>query len=302
MGSDAGREAGILLVDKPQGMTSFDVVRRVRRAMGGVKAGHTGTLDPLATGVLPVCLGEATKIAGLLLAQDKEYQVTAQLGLRTDSYDVTGKVLHDGGADDVSRDAIELALEGFRGTIDQVPPAYSAVRRNGRRAYELARKGEKVTLDPRSVTVYALSVRSWRPPLLDLHVQCSKGTYVRSLVADLGERLGCGAAVGALRRLRSGQFSVDDCVALEQVERVEGAGVPVLSIDVALQSYPAVQLAEDQARRLVQGQVVAWDGADVPLCRVRWGQQLLALARLQGGSLAPRRVFVSGINALKETG
>lgn len=302
MGSDGDRPAGILLVDKPQGLTSFDVVRRVRRAMGGIKAGHTGTLDPLATGVLPVCLGEATKIAGLLLAQDKEYEVTAQLGLRTDSYDVTGTVLHNGDAEAVSGGAIELALDRFRGTIEQVPPAYSAVKSKGRRAYELARKGETVALDPRSVTVYALSVRSWQPPLLDLHVRCSKGTYVRSLVADLGERLGCGAAVSALRRLRSGQFSVDECAGLEEVERVEGTRVPILSIDDALAGYPVVQLGEDQARRLVQGQVVPCDGLDAPLCRVRWGRQLLALARLQGGSLVPRRVFVSGINALCKTG
>jgi tRNA pseudouridine55 synthase len=291
--------SGILLVDKPQGLTSFDVVRRVRRAMGGVKAGHTGTLDPLATGVLPVCLGQATRIAGLLLAQDKEYDTTAHLGLRTDTYDVTGNTLHEGDAGMVSRDAIERALGEFRGTIQQVPPAYSAVRFKGRRAYALAREGEPVALDPRSVTVYELSVRSWRPPLLDLNMRCSKGTYVRSLVADLGERLGCGAAVSALRRVRSGQFSVDECVGLEEVERAQGAGVPLLSIDAALASYPAVQLGEDEARRLVQGQAVVWSGVDMPLCRVRWGQQLLALGRLNQGLLAPRRVFVSGINALE---
>jgi tRNA pseudouridine55 synthase len=284
--------SGVLVVDKPAGLTSFTVVREVRRRLGERKAGHTGTLDPLATGVLPVCLGEATKIAGLLTADDKAYRATGELGLETDTLDTTGAVSARHDWSGVGREQLEGALEEMLGPQMQVPPAYSALRVEGERAYDRARRGEAVELEPRPVEIMTLSLLDWSPPRFALEVACSKGTYVRSLVDELGRRLGCGAALAALRRTRSGRFTVDQAVPLDQVER----GSRLLSIDSALSHLPALEVEPSQADGLRHGQPFAPDPSDPPpggtLLRLRSEGRLVALGELREGRVWPRRVFV----------
>jgi tRNA pseudouridine55 synthase len=288
----ADRRRGVVVIDKPSGMTSFEVVKAVRRHFGGVKAGHTGTLDPLATGVLPICLGEATRIASLLLAEDKRYETSARLGLVTDTLDVEGTTLVERDPTGVDADRIERELAFLTGTLQQVPPAFSAVRCGGRRAHELARRGEKVELAARTVVVHQLSLLAWRPPLARLFVHCSKGTYVRSLVSELGERLGCGAAVAALRRVQSGCFTLQQSVTLDELARMDADEVPLITLDQALVHLEAVQIDEDGARAFGQGQrTVVCEHPREGLVRVRLDSVLVGLAEVREGRLHPRRVF-----------
>jgi tRNA pseudouridine55 synthase len=227
--------SGLLVLDKPKGITSFAVVKRVREVMGVRKAGHTGTLDPLATGVLPICLNEATKVAGLLLSEKKSYLAEAQLGVCTDSYDITGQETKRCEVVDIDERTIEQALGAFRGTIEQRPPAFSALHKDGKRAHELAREGKNVELESREVTIKRLDLLGYdaETSIAKLSVQCSKGTYIRSLVADLGEALGCGATVFSLRRIQSGQFSIEQARALESLS----PECPLLSLDQILTAY-----------------------------------------------------------------
>lgn len=280
-------------MDKPSGITSFEVVRQVRRALGVKKVGHTGTLDPLATGVLPVCVGEATKIAGLLTAQNKVYYAQATLGICTDSLDSTGRILVQQPVGDISRSVAVELLGRFRGEIEQRPPAYSAIRTNGRRAYELARQGQSPVLEPRRVTVNVLELLTWDPPIFALRVDCSKGTYVRSLIADIGDALGCGAVLTALRRERSGPFTLKQSVALSELSYAAGH---FISIDDALEHLPAVEIEQGQLVRLRHGQSVPLRGglrSNVGLARVRCGHELVALGLVDSsGTVSPRRVFV----------
>jgi tRNA pseudouridine55 synthase len=285
---------GVLVIDKPAGITSFDVVREVRRALRVRRAGHTGTLDPLATGVLPICLGEATKIAGLLLAEDKAYDATALLGVETDTLDVSGKRLAERDAGGVSQAQLEAVLLELHGRQLQAPPAYSAIRSGGERAYERARRGEEVELAPREITVHRCSVRRWDPPRAELHFECSKGTYIRSLVAEVGRRLGCGATLAALRRLRSGPFDLARAVPLDELaRRVEAGDVPLLSMDDALAHLPAAEVEAKDLPRLRQGQAVTAAGGEerAGLVRARSGGALVALVEWRSGKLWPKRVF-----------
>ncbi len=284
---------GVLVIDKPLGVSSFGVVRQVRGELQIKKVGHTGTLDPLATGVLPLCLGEATKIAGLLQADDKVYLGTALMGVQTDTLDMEGQVLAEAEPSGVTEDRVRQAMESFRGTLQQVPPAFSAIHKDGKRAYELARKGEKVDLPPREVHIHELELARWDPPRFDLHMACSKGTYVRSLVRDLGDALGCGATLAALRRLRSGAFDLEAAVPLDEVrDRVRDGTLPLVSMDTALAHLPAVEVTPDQADKVRQGQpadVAPPDGDE--LIRIRCDDQLMALGQGRGGKVWPKRVF-----------
>ena len=205
---------GVVIVDKPAGITSHDVVDRVRKLLGVRKAGHTGTLDPMATGVLPVCVGEATKLASFLTGDDKAYEVTMRLGVRTDTQDMTGQVLNEQ-EPRVTEVDVRAALEAVAGTITQVPPQYSAVKVRGKALYKWARKGVRVEPPARQVEIRAIRLRGIEMPRVRFDVTCSKGTYVRTLCADMGERLGCGAALESLRRTASGAFRLQDAVSLE---------------------------------------------------------------------------------------
>ncbi|MCA9675740.1 MAG: tRNA pseudouridine(55) synthase TruB [Kofleriaceae bacterium] len=210
---------GVLVVDKPAGITSAGVVEQIRRCLHGARAGHTGTLDPLATGVLPVCIGEATKLAGHLIALDKGYEAELELGAETDTLDATGAITAEdrAGVAAVDEDALRAGLAAFTGDLDQVPPLYSAVKIGGRRVHQRVRDGEQVELAPRRITVHRFALVDYRPPRARVEVACSKGTYVRSLVRDLGRALGPGAHLTALRRTRSGQFDLGGAIPLDEV-------------------------------------------------------------------------------------
>ena len=205
---------GVVIVDKPAGITSHDAVDRVRKLLGERKAGHTGTLDPMATGVLPVCVGEATKIASFLTGDDKVYEATMRLGVRTDTLDMTGQVLTEQEPRATDAD-VKAALAAFTGTITQVPPQYSAVKVRGKALYKWARKGIRVEPPPREVQIREILLQGIELPRVRFTVTCSKGTYVRTLCADMGDRLGCGAALEQLRRTRSGIFRLQDAVRLD---------------------------------------------------------------------------------------
>ena len=214
---------GIFSINKAPGMTSHDVVARVRRLAQQKRVGHAGTLDPAATGVLPVCLGQATRVAEYLSESGKSYRATVRFGAVTDTYDGEGRIVREAPVD-LTLTQIETALPEFVGEIEQVPPIYSAIKRDGQRLYALARRGQAVEAEARQVRIDALSIVAWSPPDLVLDVDCGKGTYIRSLAFDLGERLGAGAHLAALVRTRSGPFTLDESLTVEELEQAFGDG------------------------------------------------------------------------------
>lgn len=299
---------GILIVDKPEGPTSFDVVRRLRRLGRDRKAGHTGTLDPMATGVLPICLGDATKIATFLTLDEKEYEGVVRLGVETDSYDATGTVVAEHPTDGLERERVEAAVRAMEGSYWQTPPMYSAVKVDGRRLYELARKGEEVERRPRKVTIERIELRAWDPATAEatIFVHCSKGTYVRSIAHELGETLGVGGHLRSLRRLRSGPFSIERSIPLATLlERLEeGAAIESLLVPLreALPEFTEVFLDEARERKVAHGMSLgARDLLEVRAPRLAEGEKvrlvgrdgdLLAVAELQQGKLRYQRVLV----------
>ena len=251
-------DAGVLVVDKGAGVTSFDAVALVRRRLGLRRVGHAGTLDPAATGVLPILLGEATKLTPYLMDQDKEYVATIRFGLTTDTQDVGGRVLSQTAVPRLTRRDLEDACRAFVGRIKQIPPMYSAVHHEGRRLYELARQGIDVEREPREVLVRSIAVEEVAPPGATLRIVCGKGTYVRVLAADLGAALGYGAAVERLIRARVGPFTLADAVAWADLERGEREALSerVKPPAAALADWPAVTLAEPAAIAFAHGQAV----------------------------------------------
>ena len=209
---------GILNINKPTGMTSLDVVKIVRRLSGERSVGHAGTLDPGATGVLPVCLGQATRVIPFIVEAHKIYLAEIELGVSTDTYDADGNVTQKADPSNITREQVEGVLPSFSGSILQKPPMYSAVKHQGKRLYDLARSGIEVEREPRRADVFRLKLMDWRPPYCTIAVECGKGTYIRSLAHDIGQSLGCGAHVRELARLRSGIFDIDDSVTIPQLE------------------------------------------------------------------------------------
>jgi len=255
---------GILLLDKPRGITSNEALQRVKRFFKAAKAGHTGSLDPLATGLLPVCLGGATKFSSFLLDADKHYRVRVRLGITTTTADAEGEVVAQVPAGGVGERELQAALARFRGPIEQLPPMYSAVKHQGERLYKLARRGLEVERTPRSVNIHRIELGSFEPPEFEIDVHCSKGTYVRTLAADLGEALGCGGHVTGLRRTGVGpylEFGIR-FVTLDEIERhalTEGRDaqdVLLLPLESVIRHWPSVSLSEDAAFYLRQGQAV----------------------------------------------
>lgn len=242
---------GVIVIDKPTGVSSQDVVTRARLRLGVRSAGHTGTLDPLATGVLPVCLGQATKIAQWLIADDKRYLCECELGLTSPSHDTESEVTRRATVTELDPAALEAVLAPLRGELQQVPPMHSAIKVEGQRLHTLARAGVEIERAARAVRVDLLRVVALAPPRLTLEVACSKGTYVRALVRDLGEALGVGAVMTGLRRLASGRFTVDDAVPLEQLGRAEVAArlVPI----AAALGLPQVEVHEAAVIDVVNG-------------------------------------------------
>ncbi len=256
--------AGILLLDKPQGVTSNEALQRVKRFYRAAKAGHTGSLDPLATGLLPICLGGATKFSAFLLDADKRYRVRVRLGISTTTADAEGEVVAEVSAEGVREEDLRAAVAGFLGEIEQLPPMYSAVKHQGQRLYKLAREGIEVERTPRPVTIFAISLRVFEPPEFEMDLHCSKGTYVRTLAADLGDQLGCGAHVIGLRRTGVGPYletetrfirldEIEEYAAASELDRMDALLLPLES---ALGHWPPVRLSEDAAFYLRQGQAV----------------------------------------------
>ncbi len=249
---------GMLLLDKSPGMSSNGAVQRVKRLYQANKAGHTGSLDPIATGLLPVCLGEATKLSGFLLDTDKRYFVRARLGRTTTTADTEGDTLDEKPVPMLQGADVERDLTRFRGDIDQVPPMYSALKQGGRRLYELARQGLEVEREPRKVRIYALHLAELGDGFLDLDVHCSKGTYIRSLVEDIGALLGCGAHVERLRRTAVGKLNVGEAVTVEQLEALaDGQRLPLLlPLSAIADELPRFNLPAESAFFLRRGQAV----------------------------------------------
>ncbi len=210
--------AGILNIDKPYGITSMDVVRRVKRASGFKRVGHGGTLDPVATGVIPVCIGQATRMMEYMLDGSKKYRTTIQFGVTTDTYDSMGEVTETADASHLTQDDVASALTPFLGEIEQVPPMYSALKKDGKRLYDLARQGIEVERKPRPVSVYQIELAEWDPPEATVQVRCGRGFYMRSLAYDLGQALGCGGHLRTLVRLKASAFTLDDALTLEEME------------------------------------------------------------------------------------
>ena len=292
---------GVLLLDKPLGLSSNDALIRAKRIYLAKKAGHTGTLDPLATGLLPLCFGEATKFSQDLLEADKTYEATMRLGVRTTTGDAEGEALE---TREVSCDeaAIHAAMTGFRGDITQIPPMYSALKRDGKPLYEYARAGQTVEREARNVTILALEMIACALPNVTFRVTCSKGTYVRTLAEDIGEKLGCGAHLVALRRTGVGMLTLENAVTLDTLSEAtpEERDRWLQPVDALLSTFPAVLLDADASRRFTQGQRLKLaDISDAPAnadrVRVysRDEHRLLGVARAGEGVLAPERLVVS---------
>jgi len=290
-----------LLLDKPLGLSSNDALIRAKKIYLAKKAGHTGTLDPLATGLLPLCFGEATKFSQDLLEADKTYEATMRLGVRTTTGDAEGEALQ---TRDVTCDeaAIHAAMAHFRGEIAQVPPMYSALKRDGKPLYEYARAGQTVEREARNVTIHALDLIACALPDVTFRVTCSKGTYVRTLAEDIGETLGCGAHLVALRRTGVGVLTLEHAVTLDTLAEAAPAERDswLQPVDALLSTFPAVYLDADATRRFTQGQRLKLsDIADAPAeaDRVRVyaldDKRLLGVARAGEGVLAPERLVVS---------
>lgn len=293
------RVDGVLLLDKSSGMTSNSALQAARRLYSAAKAGHTGTLDPLATGLLPLCFGEATKFSADLLDADKTYEADVRFGVVTDTGDSEGQVLETRAAD-VSVAALEAVLVGFRGPIRQVPPMYSALKRDGQPLYKLARQGVEVEREARDVVIHALELLSCDVDRCRLRVRCSKGTYIRTLAEDIGRVLGCGAHLTALRRTAVGELSVVDALnldaltALDEVARSRHLRAP----DALLQSLPAITLVGTDVQRFSHGNPVSVGGATSlaagTRCRVYADGRLLGLGGVDAaGLLCPRRLVAA---------
>ncbi|MBE01925.1 tRNA pseudouridine(55) synthase TruB [Marinobacter lutaoensis] len=258
---------GILVIDKPQGVTSNGILQQVKRLFGAAKAGHTGALDPLATGVLPLCFGEATKFSQLMLDSDKAYVTTARLGVRTETGDSDGAVVSERPVPALTEAAVASVLDRFRGDIQQVPSMYSALKHKGRPLYEYAREGVEVERPARPVTIHELKLLALRGNELDLAVACTKGTYIRSLVEDIGEALGCGAHVTALRRTLASGYTLADAHRVEDLEAMRARGESLdgllLAPDTALSMFPELRLRDGALLSILNGQQVRIPGQPV---------------------------------------
>ncbi len=298
-----GRDvSGILLLDKPAGMTSNAALQMVKRSFKAAKAGHTGSLDPLATGVLPICFGEATKFSQFLLDADKHYLATIKLGVTTETGDSDGEIRERREVPALTEKSLECVLDKYRGDILQVPSMYSALKVDGQPLYKLARQGIEVERKERPISIYSLNVIERKDDELTLDVRCSKGTYVRSVAEDIGEDLGCGAHVTALRRLGAGPFGADELITIEAVEQIaelEEKDSLLLPVSAAVQDWPSVELTELTASYLRQGQPVQISNAPTEgwvsiFSESEDDDEFLGVGEILGdGRVAPRRLVVT---------
>ncbi len=295
------RVTGILLLDKPAGDTSNQALQRAKQLFNARKAGHTGSLDPLATGLLPICFGDATKVSGFLLDADKRYRVTCRLGVATTTGDAEGEETERTPVPDMDAEAVERVLAAFRGEIEQMPPMYSAIKHKGERLYRLARQGIEVDREPRKVRIFDLELVARQGDDMELDVRCSKGTYIRTLAEDIGRAFGTVAHVCALRRTALGPYEEPRMWTFEELEQLMETGErlesALLPIDSALSAYPAIELADDMAHFVLQGQPVF-----VPKTPTegwlrlyqRDGRFLGMGCVLDDGRVAPKRLLAAG--------
>jgi len=282
---------GIIIIDKPTGKTSHDVVMDIKRTLGLKKAGHTGTLDPLATGVLPVCINEGTKLSQFFSSDKKEYRAAMLLGVKTDTYDVEGKIIAEE-RPCVCREDIEKALSLIVGKREQIPPPYSAVKYQGKPLYKWTRKGVAVHVLPRSIEIYKLMLEEIDLPQVTFRVSCSKGTYVRSICMEIGEMLGCGACLSGLRRIKSGNYSEEAALSIDkkgEKEKKESLTAHIIPMVDALPDFPAIQVEKPLAEKLRQGYQPIADGllhyhipflAAGDMLRFIEGRRLVAIAKM----------------------
>ena len=294
--------SGILNINKPRGITSFAVVSLVRRLTGVRKVGHAGTLDPIADGVLPICLGPATRIVDYIVGQPKLYRAAVRLGVATDSYDSEGEVVATGDPSGVSRDDVEQALAGFVGEIQQMPPMYSALKYQGQPLYRYARAGKTVPRQARTVRIYRLELLSFDSPVVEIELEVGKGAYVRSIAHDMGEQLGCHAHMEQLTRVRSGPFTLDSAVQLSELETAAERGdweALLLPADRVLESWHAALLGEPHSRDVKHGQLLVLTPVgskridlDTPCRAYSEDGEFLAILRYRGANRwHPEKVF-----------
>lgn len=285
---------GVLLLDKPLGFSSNQALQQVKHLFQAAKAGHTGSLDPLATGLLPICLGEATKFSHFLLDADKSYRAQIRLGVSTVTGDAEGEVLARAEVN-VSQTALAAALTQLTGTIQQIPPMYSALKHQGKALYEYARAGESIERKARTVEIHEICLNQFDQDQLDITVTCSKGTYIRTLAEDIGRILGCGAHLAGLRRLSTGHLGLGDACTLEQLEAlsIEAREERLLPADIIIKDLPAVNLDADSTHYLMQGQAVWKSGINLPgQLRLYADNVFLGVGEQKpDGKIAPRRLI-----------
>lgn len=289
---------GFLNVNKPSGLTSFDVVARVRRVStkttGTKKVGHAGTLDPMATGVLVVCVGQATRLSAYAMQSKKQYRATVQLGMETDTYDAEGKTVATSDSSHITQEQVETALGDFRGAIQQLPPMYSAIKKDGKKLYELARQGKKIDVEARPVTLYRIDLVKWDAPQFILDVTCSPGTYIRSLAHDIGQKLGVGAHLAGLERTRSGGFYVENAVELDTLLDSENWQQYLILPKVALSDWQSLQVSDEQANELQVGRFIPneSDTEEPYIMAYMSDGHLLAILENRGKLWKPHKVFL----------
>ena len=283
---------GIVIVNKPQGWTSQDVTARLRRVFGTRRIGHGGTLDPMATGVLPVFVGRATRGVEFFEHAEKTYEATLRLGIHTDTEDITGTVLKEC-AVDVTREQLEKTLENFRGEILQVPPMYSALKINGQKLCDLARRGKEVERQPRPITIYKLECLGFDGATARLLVHCSKGTYIRTLCKDIGESLGCGGCMESLCRVTAGEYTLEGSVPLETLLECEDPGVYLRPVDSMFVNYEAVKLTENQEKRCRNGNSFSIKLPDGTYRAYGKNDEFLMLAKVEDGVMSTIKSFFS---------
>ena len=281
---------GIVIVDKPQGWTSQDVTARLRRVFDTRRIGHGGTLDPMATGVLPVFVGRATRGVEFFEHAEKTYEAVLRLGITTDTEDITGTVLRSQPVNVTAQD-VESALECFRGEILQVPPMYSALKVNGQKLYDLARKGKEVARQPRPVTIHELTLLHMEGMDVRLRARCSKGTYIRTLCKDIGEALGCGGTMAALRRTQAGEYTIQEAVPLETLLQEENPGKYLRAVDSMFQAFPAAKLTPNQEKRCRNGNAFSIKLPEGTYRVYSGSGEFLMLARVESGVMSTIKSF-----------
>ncbi len=281
---------GIVIIDKPEGWTSQDVVSKLRGVLHTKRIGHGGTLDPMATGVLPVFVGRATRGVEFFEHAEKTYETVLRLGITTDTEDITGTVLTEAPVN-LSRVALEQTLDGFRGDIQQIPPMYSAIKINGQKLCDLARKGREVERKPRNVTIHELTLLEFSGNTARLRVHCSKGTYIRTLCKDIGEKLGCGGCMESLRRVAAGSYTIENAIPLARLVDHPDPESVLLPVDTMFTAYPAVTLTEKQTLRCRNGNSFSIDLADGTYRAYSENGEFLMLAKVDGGVMSTIKSF-----------